>query len=133
MEDVFSNLTLDDTGQGAILLYPVKTHRFKRPFFRTPKEDVVFLLAILRNAIPPESRVVTQMLADNRRLFQQNRKLGGYHYPVNAISLTQKDWKQHFRPFWGKLVSVKRRYDPDFLLTPGQGIFSSPNSMNRSH
>ena len=129
VEDVFSNLTLNDTGQGAILLYPVKTHRFKRPFFRTPKEDIVFLLAILRNAIPPEDRVVTQMLADNRRLFQQNRKLGGYHYPVNAISLTQKDWKQHFRPFWGKLVSVKRRYDPDFLLTPGQGIFSSPNSI----
>lgn len=128
ISDVVSDLTVDDTGQGAVLLYPVKTHRFKRPLFRVPKEEVVFLFAILRTAVPPEETVVRQMVADNRRLFEQNRSLGGYSYPVNAIPFTQKDWKQHFRPFWGKLVSAKRRYDPDNLLTPGQGIFSNPST-----
>ena len=38
----------------------------------------MFLLAILRNAIPAKDEVVTRMLADNRQLFEQNRKLGGY-------------------------------------------------------
>ena len=118
-----STLTLADTGQGPILLYPVNTNRFRLPLFRVPKEKIVFLFAILRTAAPPEDAVVTRMLSDNRRLFEQNRDLGGYRYPVDAIPFSQKDWQQHFRPVWGKLVSAKRRYDPNNLLTPGQGVF----------
>ncbi len=121
--EVVSTLTLADTGQGPILLYPVKTNRFQLPLFRVPQEKVVFLFAILRTAAPPEDAVVTRMLDDNRRLFERNRNLGGYRYPVDAIPFSQKDWLQHFRPVWGKLVSAKRRYDPDNVLTPGQGIF----------
>ena len=118
-----STLTQADTGQGPILLYPVNTNRFRLPLFRVPKEEIVFLFAILRTASPPEDAVVTRMLSDNRRLFEQNRDLGGYRYSVDAIPFSQKDWQQHFRPVWGKLVSAKRRYDPNNLLTPGQGIF----------
>jgi len=121
--EVTSNLTLADTGQGPILLYPVKTNRFQRPLFRVPTEEIIFLFAILRTAAPPEDTVVRQMLTDNRRLFERDRDLGGYQYPVGAIPFDSKDWRQHFRPVWGKLVSAKRRYDPDNLLTPGQGIF----------
>ena len=120
---VVSTLTLTDTGQGPILLYPVNTNRFRLPLFRVPTEEIVFLFAILRTAAPPEDAVVTRMLSDNRRLFEQNRDLGGYRYPVDAIPFSKKDWQQHFRPVWGKLVSAKRRYDPNNLLTPGQGIF----------
>jgi cytokinin dehydrogenase len=118
-----STLTLANTGQGPILLYPVNTNRFRLPLFRVPTEEIVFLFAILRTASPPEDAVVTRMLSDNRRLFEQNRDLGGYRYSVDAIPFSQKDWQQHFRPVWGKLVSAKRRYDPNNLLTPGQGIF----------
>lgn len=120
---VVSTLTLANTGQGPILLYPVNTNRFGLPLFRVPTEKIVFLFAILRTAAPPEDAVVTRMLSDNRRLFEQNRDLGGYRYSVDAIPFSQKDWQQHFRPVWGKLVSAKRRYDPNNLLTPGQGIF----------
>ncbi|MBD2430075.1 MULTISPECIES: hypothetical protein [Fischerella] len=123
VSEVASNLTLADTGQGPILLYPVKTNCFQRPLFRVPTEEAIFLFAILRTAAPPEDTVVRQMLTDNRRLFERDRDLGGYQYPVGAISFDSKDWRQHFRPVWGKLVSAKRRYDPDNLLTPGQGIF----------
>ena len=120
---VVSTLTLADTGQGPVLLYPVKTSRFRLPLFRVPTEEIVFLFAILRTAAPPEAAVVTRMLSDNRRLFEQNRNLGGYRYPVDAIPFSQNDWRQHFRPVWGKLVNAKRRYDPNNVLTPGQGIF----------
>ena len=120
---VVADLTLDDTGQGPVLLYPVKTKRFGLPLFRVPQEEIVFLFAILRTAVPPEDAVVERMVADNRRLFEQNRQLGGDFYPIDAVPLTRKDWKQHFRPYWGKLVRAKRRYDPKKLLTPGLGIF----------
>lgn len=121
--DVVSDLTVSDTGQGAVLLYPVKTKRFQLPLFRVPQEEIVFLFAILRTAVPPEDAVVERMVADNRRLFEENRNLGGDFYPIDAIPLTQKDWKQHFRPYWGKLVSAKRRYDSRNVLTPTPGIF----------
>lgn len=121
--EVVSTLTLADTGQGPILLYPVKTNRFHLPLFRVPTEEIVFLFSILRTAVPPEDAVVTRMLSDNRRLFEQNRDLGGYKYSVDAIPFSHSDWRQHFGSVWGKLVSAKRRYDPDNLLTPGQGIF----------
>jgi len=120
---VVSTLTLADTGQGPVLLYPVKTNRFSLPLFRVPREEIVFLFAILRTAAPPEDAVVTRMLSDNRRLFEQNRDEGVYRYPVDAIPFSQNDWQHHFGSVWGKLVSAKRRYDPDNLLTPGQGIF----------
>lgn len=123
--EVAANLTLADTGQGPILLYPVKTKRFGLPNFRVPNQKVVFLFAILRTAVPPDDSVITKMLNDNRRLFEQNRDLGGYQYPVNALSFSPHDWQQHFRPVWGNLVSAKRRYDPDNLLTPSQGIFAN--------
>jgi hypothetical protein len=120
---VVSTLTLADTGQGPVLLYPVKKNRFRLPLFRVPRKEIVFLFAILRTAAPSEEAVVTRMLSDNRRLFEKNRDEGSYRYSVDAIPFSQNDWQQHFRPVWGKLVSAKRRYDPDNLLTPGQGIF----------
>lgn len=82
----------------------------------------MFLFSILRTA-PPDASVSARMLADNRRFFERNRALGGYRYAIGAIPFSQADWKQHFHPVWGKLVSAKRRYDPGNVLTPGQGIF----------
>ncbi len=120
--EIVSTLTLDDTGSGPILLYPVKTERFTLPLFRVPNENVVFLFNILRTA-PPDAAAIAQMLADNRTLFERNRSEGGTRYAIDAIPFSKKDWKQHFGPVWGQLLSAKRRYDPDNVLTPGQGIF----------
>ncbi|MBW4633922.1 MAG: FAD-binding protein [Iphinoe sp. HA4291-MV1] len=120
--EILSTLTLADTGEGPILLYPMKTERLTLPLFRVPNEPVMFSFSILRTA-PPDAATIARMLDDNRRFFERNRDLGGYRYAINAIPFSQEDWKQHFRPVWGKLVSAKRRYDPENLLTPGQGIF----------
>lgn len=120
--EVVSDLTLADTGQGPVLLYPVATDRLTLPLFRVPDEEVVFLFTILRTA-SPDASAIASMLADNRTFFERNRNSGGYRYPIDAVPFSQADWKQHFHPVWGRLVSAKRRYDPNNLLTPGQGIF----------
>lgn len=120
--DILSTLTPADTGGGPVLLYPVKTERFKMPLFRAPGEPVVFLFAILRNALP-DSIGADRMIASNRSLFERNRNLGGTRYPVGSIPFSQLDWQQHFGPVWDMLVSAKRRYDPDSVLGAGAGIF----------
>ena len=50
---VLANLTLDDTGQGPVLLYPFKTSKVTQPFLKVPHEDIVFLFDILRFAVSP--------------------------------------------------------------------------------
>ncbi len=120
--EIVSTLTLADTGNGPVLLYPVKTNRFKLPLFQVPDEEVVFLFNILRTA-PTDTNVINRMVADNRAFFERNREKGGYRYPIDAIPFSQEDWQQHFSRVWEKFLSAKRRYDPDNILTPGQGIF----------
>ncbi len=122
VDSVLANLTLDDTGQGPMLLYPVKRDRLTRPFFRVPDTDVVFLFDILRTA-PPIPEVVNAMVAANRQLFEQARSNGGTRYPISAIPFDQSDWQLQFGEMWDEFVKAKKRYDPHNILTPGQNIF----------
>jgi hypothetical protein len=39
------------------------------------------------------------------------------------VPFTQKDWQDHYDPFWDQLLAAKQRYDPSNILTPGPGIF----------
>jgi hypothetical protein len=64
------------------------------------------------------------MLAGNRALYDQARAVGGTRYVIGAIpDFTQQDWRRHFGARWDFLVYVKRRFDPDKVLAPGQGMF----------
>jgi hypothetical protein len=50
--------------------------------------------------------------------------VGGTRYSIGAIpDFTQADWRRHFGAVWDFLVAAKRRFDPDNVLTPGQGMF----------
>jgi FAD/FMN-containing dehydrogenase len=109
----------------SILLIPFKRSRLGRPLFRVPDTPHTFGFGILRFA-PPEPALIARMLAFNRRLFEQNRALGGTHYPIDALELTRHDWQRHYGPQWGALVRAKRRYDPDNVLASGPDIFGRP-------
>jgi cytokinin dehydrogenase len=111
--------------QWPILLYPFWSRRSTRPMLQLPDEPVVFLLALLRTA-PPDPAVVEAMLAANRALHERARDVGGTQYPIGAIPFRRADWVEHFGDQWRKLVAAKRRYDPNRILTPGQGIFRPP-------
>jgi len=121
---VLEALTPADVGRSfPVLLYPFKRSQFRRPMLRVPDDDEEFFLFDILRAATPGATDMAGMLADNRRLFEQNRELGGRHYPISAVGLSHKDWRQHFEPHWGLLQGAKRRFDPDNVLTPGPGIF----------
>ena len=103
-----------------ILFYPFVKARLTRPMLRTPDEEVFFLFDILRT-IPHEA--VEPVIAENRRLYEENRGLGGKFYTISAVPLGSHDWAKHFQPFWGRLVSEKSKHDPDNVLGPGPGVF----------
>jgi hypothetical protein len=120
---VVSSLTVADTGQGPVLVYPVKTHRVRRPLFRLPDEPIAFAFNILRTAVPPTPEVIAAMVTSNRDLYDRAVRVGGGRYAIGAIPFEKKDWRRHFGDVWGFLVRSKRRFDPDDVLTPGPGIF----------
>jgi FAD/FMN-containing dehydrogenase len=120
---VVSNLSAADTGGGPILFYPVDSRRMQRPFFRLPDEHYCFEFSILRTADPSVPSSVSEMLADNRAIYEQLVQIGGTRYANGAIPFDRQDWRRHFGPEWSALVAAKRRFDPDGVLTPGQGIF----------
>lgn len=121
--ETLANLTVDDLGQGPILIYPFNRELFRTPFFRVPDSRHFFIFALLRNAVPPTPERVAQLVAANRTLFERAVMLGGKRYPFDSVPMTKQDWQKHYEPLWGSFVSAKRRFDPAQILTPGQGIF----------
>jgi hypothetical protein len=104
-----------------ILFYPFVKSRLKRPMLRVPDEEVFFLFDILRT-VPHEA--ADAVLAENRRLYEESRDLGGKFYTISAVPMGTRDWAKHFQPLWGRLVSEKSRRDPDNVLGPGPGVFA---------
>ena len=121
--ETLATLTVDDVGQGPILIYPFNRELFHAPFFRVPDSRHFFVFSLLRNAVPPTPERIAQLIAANRALFERATMLGGKRYPFDSVPMTKHDWQKHFQPLWGKFVSAKRHFDPDEILTPGQGIF----------
>ncbi len=121
--EVVSTLTLDDTGNGPVVIYPLRRSKLRRPFLRVPdRGEVLFLFDILGYA-PPVPQVVAQQIARNTAWFRRARQLGGKAYHIGSLNLTRDDWKSHFSPIWPAAVLAKLAYDPANILTPGQGIF----------
>jgi len=126
VSSVVPNLTPADVGPtGFLLIFPQKRSKLTRPMMRVPNSDWVFLFDILTAAAGPGEDPVwqAQMLARNRTLFEQARAVGGTRYPIGSLEFSQADWKQHYGNFWHDLVHLKKKYDPDKILTPGPGIF----------
>ena len=82
ISSMVSALTVDDVGQGPVLLYPANRLRVLTPLLRLPDTRDFYLLAILRNAIPPTPSRVSELLQQNRRLFDQCVAVEGKRYPV---------------------------------------------------
>ena len=110
-------------GQGPILVYPYLGDRFTAPNFRVPSGETFFLFGLLRTAIPPTPERSAELVAANRRLFEQARAVGGFFYPVDSVPMSPDDWRRHFGDRWPQLHAAKQEFDPDALLAPGQGIF----------
>jgi FAD/FMN-containing dehydrogenase len=122
--NALATLTPTDIGVGPILLYPANTARFTRPLFRVPDEPEIFLFSLLRTTANSDPALLSSQLASNRALYNANVAAGGTWYPIGAISdYSQSDWRQHYGRMWNRVVSGKRSYDPDTVLTPGQRMF----------
>ncbi|SDR22304.1 FAD-binding protein [Thermostaphylospora chromogena] len=123
---VVAELVPDDLGAGISLLSPFWRSKLTCPLFALPetRDKVLYLFDLLRFPHPGSSDI-QRMLEQNRRFYDQAVALGGKRYLVGAIpNMTNQDWRRHFGRQWNFLAMSKLRFDPDNVLTPGQGFFA---------
>jgi cytokinin dehydrogenase len=124
--DVLPTLAPEDVGMtGFMLLLPQKRAKFRRPQLRVPDGEWFYLFDILTaNAVPgPDAAFTSRMLKRNRRLFEKARALGGTRYPIGSVPFSKLDWVRHYGERYFQFASLKRRFDPEGVLTPGVNIF----------
>ena len=133
--EVQPGLTADDIGPfGAGLIYPQRREEVSvsQPKLPLPDESGwVFAVDIntVSTSPDPEPGFTDQMLERNGRLLARTREhYGGVLYPIGSVPLSDKDWQAHFGDRWPAFRTAKDRYDPDHVLTPGPGIFSTGGS-----
>ena len=108
---------------GPILIYPFNHDRLTAPFFRVPEGEQSFLFAVLRFALPPTPDQVAALIAENRAAFDALTAIGGKRYTIDSVPMSHEDWEAHFGPVFDAFEDDKEEFDPDGVLTPGQGIF----------
>jgi cytokinin dehydrogenase len=122
--DTLATLTLADTGQGPVLLYPFRPGLVRPRFVEVPAGPVAFLFSLLRTTVPPADAAAQR--ADNRVLYDKAVRAGGRRYPVGSVPLTPRDWAVHYGRDYPALLAAKAAWDPRRVLAPGQGIFGPP-------
>lgn len=123
---VVRELVPADLGVGFSGLYPFRRSKLTRPLFMLPEngEEKLWLFDLLRFPFPDDPGI-QRMLEQNRRFYDLALPMGAKRYLVGAIpGMTGAQWRTHFGRQWTRLVDAKRRFDPDCVLTPGQGFFS---------
>ncbi|XP_072988160.1 cytokinin dehydrogenase 5 [Typha latifolia] len=132
---VFAGI-LGNKTTGPILIYPMNKHKWdERSSVVTPDEEVFYLVALLRSALP-DSGESTQSL---EYLSKQNQQILDF-CDESGIEVkqylphyrTQSDWARHFGPKWERFLRLKSEFDPKFILGTGQGIFQSISSISSS-
>ncbi|RRT77995.1 hypothetical protein B296_00000302 [Ensete ventricosum] len=101
----------------------------------TPHEDMFYLVAFLRSALP-DSGDPTQSL---EYLSRQNKKILDFcddagieikqYLPVHR---SRAEWARHFGPKWGRFLLRKAQFDPKCMLATGQAILPPPPSSSSS-
>jgi hypothetical protein len=114
------------TGSEPIIVYPMNSKHFNQPLFMKPSSEVFYLLGVLYNTsfsatmdFPYE-----EVLEHNKKLYLEAKKEGSCRYPVDAIPFTPDDWENHYGEKWPTACFLKKKYDPNHLLSSGVNIFT---------
>jgi FAD/FMN-containing dehydrogenase len=111
-----------DPADGPIMIYPVRRGATDPSMLQLPRATYSVRIDVLRSAVPDAGRSIASLMRANRRAYDACVAAGGVQYPSAALDMRPGDWRRHFGASWSRFERLRRRYDPDGVLTPGQGI-----------
>ncbi|CAD6229636.1 unnamed protein product [Miscanthus lutarioriparius] len=115
---------------GPILIYPMNKHKWDpRSSVVTPDEEVFYLVAFLRSALPGAPESLEALARQNQRILDlcAEAGIGAKQYLPNHKA--RHEWEEHFGAArWDRFARLKAEFDPRAILATGQGIFRPPGS-----
>lgn len=124
---IFKHMIKSDFS-GPILIYPIKGERWdSRSSAVIPDESIFYLVAFLRISLPSSGPLLSTLMAENDKIMEicHDAGMGCKMYLPEHNDI--QSWKTHFGKRWETFARRKMKYDPHFILAPGQNIFR--NSM----
>ncbi|KAJ1285650.1 hypothetical protein BS78_03G294200 [Paspalum vaginatum] len=110
---------------GPILIYPMNRHKWDpRTSVVTPDEEVFYLVAFLRSALPGAPESLEALARQNQRIldFCAEAGIAAKQYLPNHKA--HHEWAEHFGAArWERFARLKAEFDPRAILATGQGIF----------
>ena len=108
----------------------------ERSSVATPDEEVFYLVALLRTAVPDSaepSQRLEYLSEQNERVleFCNDNGIEVKQYLPNYS--TRSDWERHFGDKWGRFLRRKAEFDPKHILGSGQGIFRPSSSSSSAY
>ncbi|XP_019462752.1 PREDICTED: cytokinin dehydrogenase 3-like [Lupinus angustifolius] len=123
-EGVFKGIILkQNITAGVVLVYPMNRSKWNDKMSAvTPNEDVFYVVSLLHTAATLDQLEIFK--AQNQQILQfcEDASIGVKQYlPQNK---TREQWVEQFGPKWKSFEQRKVQFDPNRLLSPGQGIFN---------
>jgi cytokinin dehydrogenase len=113
-----------DLGElGQIALSPIRSSAISTPLLRKPSDELIYALNFVRITATDDAGEANRLVASNTAAYERIRAAGGTLYPVSALPLSQREWRDHLGPAFAGLEAAKRKFDPNHTLTPGYEIF----------
>ena len=98
--------------------------RHTQPLQKMPAGNLGYELRMQRQASATDASDLTSRLAANHALLPRVQAAGGKIYPPYCPILTREQWQEHYGPeTWQLFAGAKKRFDPNYVLSPGAGIF----------
>ncbi|KAJ1433401.1 Oxygen oxidoreductase covalent FAD-binding site [Sesbania bispinosa] len=122
-DGVFKGIILkQNISTGLVLVYPMNRTKWDDKMSAvTPDEQVFYIVSFLHTtgfdkleAFQAQNQQILQFCADAGIGIKQ-------YLPQNK---TKEEWVQHFGPKWKAFQDRKLQFDPNKILSPGQGIFN---------
>lgn len=118
---VLQNFPPAALGGGHVLLWPCNGKVSKLPLFKKPASDFIMGFGLLPG-VPKEAIDVAvprlNMASD------LSEAMGGKRYLSGLIQFEKAKWKEHYDNVWNDMKRMKKKYDPNNLLSPGFIDFS---------
>jgi cytokinin dehydrogenase len=113
-----------DLGElGQIALSPIGRRAISSPLLRMPSDELIYAFNFVRIPATDNATEANRLVGANRAAYERITAAGGTLYPVSALPLSQREWRDHFGPAFPGLEAAKHKFDPGHTLTPGYEIF----------
>ncbi len=120
IQTALRELTLENIGNGVILIYALQASKLKTPFFNYTDSETPILFGLLRNAAPISQ--LQEMQAHNELLKERAVKIDACFYP-NNIPASQRSYQSSMPNRCSEFQKAKQQFDPNYILTPNQKLF----------